>query len=331
MPPENSTPASHKNLWNVIPIVLFGVFVIAIGINAPQNDLTRYFLPAGRYLLDGQSPYIINRIDPFLYWPIGLWVFPPLVLIPGIYHFTLLANAVLLVVIVRRLNISPFWLLYPPALYCVTAGQLDLLVLWLGVEAYLRRKSPLSGVALAIGLALKPQAALFWVLPWLWGMENWRKRLQFIAIGSVVFLAPVLIWALFDPNRVIGLWQAWWLDGIRVNTGAYVGDSPSFWAAGFPVLALVALVGWLIIGRSEKPSRPLLALGLPALRYYSTVALLGAVPVWGVALGYVTVTLTAILKKPVFWIEPLVMIGYWAYIYWQRREKNPQTLSNKIV
>ena len=104
-----------------------------------------------------------------------------------------------------------------------------------------------------------------------------------------------------------------------------MGDSPSFWAAGLPILAVGALIGWLITERSEKQSRPWLALGLPALRYYSTVALLGAVPVWGVALGYATVVLTAVLKKPVFWIEPLVMVGYWIVIYWRGRGKSPQT------
>lgn len=328
---EKSSLANRKRLWNVIPIVLFGVFVIAIGISAPQNDLTHYFLPAGRYLLDGQSPYIINRIDPFLYWPFGLWIFPPLVLIPGIYHLVLLANAVLLLVIVRRLKISFFWLLYPPALYCVTAGQLDLLVLWLGVEAYLRRKSPLSGITLAIGLAVKPQAALFWVLPWLWGVDGWPKRLRLIAIGAVAFLAPMLLWMVFDFNRVVSLWQAWWVDGIRVNTGAYVGDSPSFWAAGLPILAIAALIGWLITGRSEKQSRPYLALGLPALRYYSTVALLGAVPVWGVALGYLTVILTTILNKPVFWIEPLVMVSYWIYTYWRTRPSTSSVPRTTVI
>ncbi len=317
---QRPTQLPRNKLWNVIPIALFILFVLAIAISAPKNDLTRYFLPAGHYLIDGQSPYIINRIDPFLYWPLGLWIFPPLAIIPGIYHLVLLANATLLPVIVHRMKISYFWLLYPPALYCVTAGQLDLLVLWLGVEAYLRRKSPLSGAAIALAMVIKPQAGLFWALPWLWGIENWKRRIQFIAIGAVVFLAPMLVWSIIDFPRVISLWQAWWIDGIRVNTGAYIGDSPSFWAAGSPLLAVLSLIGWLLVGRLEKQSRPLLALGLPALRYYSTVALLGAVPVWGVALGYVAVALTVLLSKPVFWIEPLVMVLYWGYMFWRERQ-----------
>jgi hypothetical protein len=171
---------------------------------------------------------------------------------------------------------------------------------------------------MAAALAVKPQVALFLFLPWLWGMPDHGQRVKSAGMLAMVLVIPTAIWMLLMPDTGRMLWQGW-LDGLRQNAGVYIGDSPSLWAAGLPVLALAALVGWLVFSRDLNISRPLLALGLPAMRYYSSVALLGAAPVWAVGVGYLSALLTIVIGRPVFWIEPLAMLGYHAWLWWTKR------------
>lgn len=300
-----------------IPYALLTLYVVGVALLAPENDLTRFFVPAGHLLLKGDSPYILNQTYPFIYWPLGLWIFPLLALLPAIYYIMLAVNALALVGITRRLNVSGWWCVYPPGLYTLLAGQLDLMVMWLAVEAYLRRTQIVSSTLMAAAIAVKPQIAAFWLLPWLWGMPDNRQRAKAAGLCGALLAVPLLAWWLLESDTVTALWQEW-LAAVRNNSRFYIGDSPSLWAAGAPLLALAALALWLVVSRDVQFSRPLLALGLPALRYYSSIALLGAVPAWGVALGFVSVGLTMIVGQPVFWVEPLAMVAYHA---WQRRAR----------
>jgi len=301
-------------LLKALPFSLLALVIIGIALLQPNNDLTRFFLPAGRLLLDGESPYGLSRpgdAQPFIYTPYGLWLFMLLAAVPApIAYLGMLAlNAGLLVVVIRRLALSRWWCLYPPGLFVALAGQLDVLVFWLGLEAYQRRHRSLSCLLICLGLAIKPQIALFWLLPWFYSLSNQRQRIRYAAMCLAVFALPMLLWFLADASRV---WQLWgdWGSVLGAGTGAYVGDSPSLWSIGLIPAALLALLLWLVFGRDHQLSRPLLALGLPALRYYSGYVLVGAAPLWGLALAYGVAGLSLAFAQPLFWIEPFVIAAY---------------------
>lgn len=311
------SPRQTHILHTLLPVGLFALLLLGMALAAPPNDLTRYFLPAGRLLGAGASPYSLNAQGPFIYWPFGLWVFPLLAAVPGVYYLLLAANGVMLLAALRRIRASWWWLLYPPALYTLLAGQLDILALLLGVLACRSGSHGLRGAALlALALAIKPQAALFWLLPWLWNLPTPRDRVRGLAVCGTLLLLPMLLWWLAAPGTVTLLWREW-VAALGSGAGAYVGDSPSLWAAGLTLPALAALGLWLVFGRHHDVSRPLLALGLPALRYYSAVALVGAAPAWAVLVGYGSAALTLLLGTPVFWLDPLVMA---AAGLWRRRQ-----------
>ncbi|MDX2139574.1 MAG: hypothetical protein SF123_15925 [Chloroflexota bacterium] len=304
----------RQALLNALPFSLLALVFIAIALLQPDNDLTRFFLPAGRLLLGGSSPYGLSRPEdaqPFIYTPYSLWLFMLMAAVPAsvAYLGMLALNAGLLVVVIQRLQLSRWWCLYPPGLFVALAGQLDVLVFWLGLEAYHRRNRSLSCLLICVGLAIKPQIALFWLLPWFYSLPTHRQRLRYAAICLATFALPMLLWFLADSSRVLQLWGDWG-SVLRAGTGAYVGDSPSLWSIGLLPAALLALVLWLVFGRNQQLSRPLLALGLPALRYYSSYGLVGAAPLWGLALAYGVAGLSLVFGQPLFWIEPLVTAVY---------------------
>ncbi len=301
----------------VLPYSILAAVIILIVMMHPENDLTRLFLPAGDLLLDGRSPYSLNQPDigqPFIYPPVSLWVFALLAAFPAhlAYLLMLAINGVLLVVIARRLNVSRWWCLYAPGLFVALAGQLDIAAFWFGLEATLRHHKRVSVLLLIIAFLIKPQVALFWLLPWWFSFDDRRQRLHGVLLGLAVAAAALLIWSGLQPLWSAQLWRDWWAS-LQTGAGAYIGDSPSFWAVGFLPGAVVALALWLVFGRNQRLSRPLLALGLPALRYYSSYALVGAAPAWGIALGYVTVGMSLLFTLPLFWIEPLIVAAYWLW------------------
>jgi hypothetical protein len=305
-----------------LPGALFTLLVIGMALAAPPNDLTRYFLPAGDLLLAGASPYALNEQGPFIYWPFGLWVFALLAALPGVYFLLLAGNAAALLYAIRRIEAGYWWLLYPPVLYTLLAGQLDILALLLGVLAWRSARPLRGGLLIALALAIKPQAALFWLLPWLWSLRSHRERLLGLAACGGSLLLPMVGWWLVQPDFVLALWGDW-AAALGGGSAAYIGDSPSFWSIGWTVPALLALALWLSTGRDARLSRVFLALGLPALRYYSAVALIGAAPAWLVPIGYVSVTLSLLLSSPFYWLDPLAM---GAVLLWQRSRRTPQSL-----
>lgn len=304
----------RRALLAALPYSLLAVVIVLIAIARPENDLTRFFLPAGDLLLDGRSPYILSQPEagqPFIYPPFSLWVFTLLASLPAdiAYLLMLAINGVLLGIVAHRLNISRWWCLYAPGLFVALAGQLDVVVFWLGLEAIQLQRKRLSALLLLIGFVIKPQVALFWLLPWWHSFEDRRERTYSLMIGAGVGVVAVLLWIVLQPAYSIHLFGEWWAS-LRAGSGAYIGDSPSFWSVGFLPGAVVALLLWIVFGHNHQLSRPLLALGLPALRYYSSYALVGAAPTWGIALGYATGGLSLMLALPLFWLEPLIIALY---------------------
>lgn len=304
----------RQALLNVLPFSLLAILIVGIALLQPDNDLTRFFRPAGQLLLGGDSPYGLSRPEdaqPFIYTPYSLWLFMLMAAVPApVAYVSILAlNGLLLVIVIRRLDLNRWWCLYPAGLFVALAGQLDVLVFWLGLEAYQRRHHPFSCLLICLGLAIKPQIALFWLIPWFYSLPDHRQRIRYGTRCLLVFALPMLMWFVADTSSVSQLWSDWW-SVLRAGTGAYVGDSPSLWSVGLVPGALIACLLWLIFGRNHQLSRPLLALGLPALRYYSSYVLVGAAPVWGLILAYVVAGLSLAFSLPLFWIEPLVIVVY---------------------
>lgn len=296
----------YFSILNLIPLVLFFAYILIFVLSIPQSDITMSFIPAGNLMLNGQSPYIINETRPFIYWPPALWVFLPFALVPFAHQIFTVINVILLVLTLRRLELSSWWYIYPPVLYSIAAGQLDILVLWLSVEAYVRRLQNSSIIIIFLAILLKPQTALFWTLPWFFGQPNYRRRLRSICVGLITIILLLSVWFLASPAPFSELWTGW-LNGIRQHSSAYTGDSPSFWAVEAPLLALTMLVLWLVAGKYLNVSRAFLALGLPAMRYYSMITLVGIVPVqFALIISYLVVVLAVISKQPNFWLEPVI-------------------------
>jgi hypothetical protein len=59
----------------------------------------------------------------------------------------------------------------------------------------------------------------------------------------------------------------------------------------------------------------MMALGMPAMGFYSGVVLIGVLPTWGILVSYASVGLTVVSHTNFYWIEPIVMVAYWAWQY----------------
>jgi hypothetical protein len=228
---------TRSSLYKNLPYILLAVLMVIVIYLHWVNDLSHVFAPAGLMILHGQDPYSL-REGYFLYWPLSFWFFPLTALHPVEYYLIYILNAVLLVVVVKRLKVSPWWCLYPPALVTIMFGQLDILILLLLVEACYRRDSWLSILLVAATIAIKPQTAIFWIPAWLWTLDSHRQRIRCGLTVGAVLAVPVLVGLLIAPNAIITLWQHWY-SLIHQTSGVYADNSLSLWAVGLPVVGVI--------------------------------------------------------------------------------------------
>src|ERR1041385_3265005 len=144
--------ANDKRLPYVILCILTALFVYL----TPFNDHSRVFIPAGQLIIQGGNPYQVTT-GYFLYWPFSFWFFPLMALHPIEIYLLYILNVVLLILITQRLEVSSWWCLYPPALFTIIYGQLDIIILFMMVEAFRRRQSLLSILLVAVAASIKPQ------------------------------------------------------------------------------------------------------------------------------------------------------------------------------
>jgi hypothetical protein len=284
-----------RRYLQVIPLaVLLGTVVYAVSV-AASNDTAQYLLRAGQLVLSGDNPYSINETQgPFLYPPISMFVFVLLALIPFAHILIIPASAAALIDVVRRLRVSHWWYLYAPVIICLTLGQTDLIAFWLAVVA-LQNKTRLSSLAMFAALCLKPQAALFVILPW-WAQGK-PARWWVVVFYAVGQLAGIQWWNSF-------------ISYASVRNQLYVLDSASLFPFGI-VPGVIALIAFLIWGWDIKRARPLAALAFPIMRYYSMVGLIGAGAWWiGLLGGTLHVVMYVLPHLPLHWIEPaLYLLG----------------------
>ncbi len=305
--------ANDKRLPYVILCLLTALFVYL----TPFNDHSKVFIPAGRLILQGSNPYLLTT-GYFLYWPFSFWFFPLMALHSVEYYLLYILNVILLIMITRHLEISGWWCLYPPALFTIIYGQLDIIILFLMIEAFRRRQSLLAIVLVALAASIKPQTTIFWVLPWLWTLSTWRIRFTYsLAVGAILFI-PMGIAFLIAPQMMTALWQDWFRL-TRETSGVYVGNSLSLWSLGLIIPGIIFLILSVVFSRQHKLSRPMMALGMPAMGYYTSVVMVGALPTWGILVAYVSITLTLLFNHNFFWLEPLFIVAYYAWLWWRGR------------
>jgi hypothetical protein len=192
------------------------------------------------------------------------------------------------------------------------------------VEAFRRQKAPISILLVAIAASIKPQTTIFWVLPWLWTLPTYRLRIKYSLAVGMILLIPMAIAFLLSPQMMTQLWQDW-LNLTHQTSGVYVGNSLSLWSLGLVLPGLAFLVLSVIFSRNHRIARPMMALGMPAMGYYTSVVLVGALPTWGILVAYGTIALTLLFNHNFFWIEPLVILAYYLWIWW--RVRTPKSAS----
>ncbi|MCC6613989.1 MAG: DUF2029 domain-containing protein [Anaerolineae bacterium] len=283
-----------------ISFVIFAIIVSAIAVAQPNTDVTKFFTPAAHIIAQGGDPYALSsEAWPFVYPP---YVLPLLIIygLPGAYVLAVLANAGAALLIVRAQRVNWAWLLYPPVLSAICYGTFDLPVVALAMLAY-RRRNP---VLMALALLIKPQAAVFWLVPMV--IEQPRAVWRMAATGIAVIVMSLVLM----PDT----WGSW-LAAASANArllSHYAVNSYSVFAVG-------AIGAWGALSRlHEKQWRALTALLLPFVRYYSAVGLIGYGGAWVVALAWVLIALLMNGVR-VLWIEPMVVLGV---AFWIERQSN---------
>lgn len=291
-----------------IPLIAFLILALAVAFIPRENDITLWWIPAAKLLTTGADVYSLNARAPFVYPPFVLPLFAPFAL-PGAYQAMTLVNAGAAVALVCWQKASGWWLLYPPVLMALAFGSFDLPVVALALLAY-RKRWP--GV-MALALLVKPQAAIFWCVPYV--VEQPRVMLRMAATGAALVVTSVVL----TP----GAWGSWF-EAVMAHPGEladhYINGSYSLFSIG---LGIGALGGVLTLPRfREGQWRALTALLVPFTRYYSAVGLVGYAAPWAIALAWVLVLL-AVAGLRVVWVEPLVVLGLSLYLGKSMPEKQP--------
>jgi alpha-1,2-mannosyltransferase len=190
-------------LFAVLPLVLVPVLLHAAGSDYLW-DFRKEFLPAGRAILDGNSPYprslsALASHANYVYPPLAALLLSPFTLLPqavaeGIYVALSLAAPALALWLLRVRDWRCYGIVYlwPPLLGGVSLGTLSpLLALAVAVAWRWRRSAPVLGTALA-GAAV---AKLFlWPLFVLFAAGGrWRAGLVSVLAACLAVLAS---WAL---------------------------------------------------------------------------------------------------------------------------------------
>ena len=130
------------------------------------------FWQIGRLFIEGGNPY---AIDASFYPPAAVYFFAVFALLPygvGFYLISVL-NAILIFISAEKLDKDSknawLWLLHPPAIFVIAAGQLDIIFLY--ISTLLIRGGTMAAISGCL-LTLKPQLA-FVALPWF--IVRWLK------------------------------------------------------------------------------------------------------------------------------------------------------------
>ena len=200
-------------------LTLAGLLVLAAAISiwigkSPgwAYDFEAYYNAALRLLASG-SPYQAETLaGPFRPGPYGLFLYaPPLavVFVPLTWlgsaagalvwlmlHIAVLALACALMPVSRTIRLATFGVaaLSAPVLFDLNLGNVSLVLTLLAVLAWRWLDRPVSGVALAVALTLRPTMAViagWWLVRGVWRPIVWTAISGLLIVaGSLVFIAP---------------------------------------------------------------------------------------------------------------------------------------------
>ena len=267
--------------------------------------------------MEGQSPYTVQGFfSPLpLAWamlPFGLLPFPVA------YGAWTALNLGGLIALTRRQALKA--LLFLPVVFAVWVGQVDLLVLWLGM----------SGGWLGLALTtLKPQLAI-WIVPYRfgqWWLAGERKKILYTLLAVlVIYGLPTLVWP--------GWWSAWRSSTPSIFSYAEHASSLFGVAAlvsipaevSFLLVMTVAVAGLVLLKPfSDAKYWPFAAAFNPVSNIYSLCILVGRIDWVAIGASWLLLPVALYLHTGLPWaVVPLYLL---LREYDQRKSKRrPSTL-----
>jgi hypothetical protein len=233
------------------------------------------FWEIGKHFLEGGDPYSLGSS---FYPPATVYFFALFSLLPLNIATTIftVVNSTVFVATARKLDKKKWWIwfLFPPALFVLAAGQLDLIFLYLSTFLFS------GGITAAIAgslLTLKPQMA-FIALPWFlirWARKDRDTLAKWIVLTTTLHIIPLVI----SP----GLYKGW-LNNAQGAVSWRMQQSPGVFSLtnlNVPVafLAIVAFViaVWALF-KNYKTSKVAQLMALPIGIWYDSVFVIGTVP-----------------------------------------------------
>ncbi|WP_425309660.1 glycosyltransferase 87 family protein [Ammonicoccus fulvus] len=230
-------------LWSVTVSIGSGTLVPW----SPRTEDLNVYREAARALVEGRDFYQLEGVFPYIYPPIAAVLALPLLVVPWTIAQLVwtVANAVVVVLVLRHLRVRPGWLVsiaaaaailfLTPFTITLGMGQLGILLMALvlldatdGPRLRAGRKPLLPpGVLTGIATGLKLTPAVFIVHYFL------TKRYRQGIVASVTFLGTVLIGLAVAPGPSWGYWMRLAGGDSGANPDAYG------WLANISVLSAV--------------------------------------------------------------------------------------------
>ncbi len=233
------------------------------------------FWEIGKHFLEGGDPYSLGSsfYPPATVYFFVLFSLLPLRVATAIFAFV---NSTVFVATVRKLDRKRWWtwFLFPPALFVLAAGQLDLIFLYL--STFLVNGGIIAALAGSL-LTLKPQMA-FIALPWF--LIRWVKRdrntlAKWIVLTTILHTIPLVI----SP----GLYKGW-LNNTQGAVSWRMQQSPGVFSltnlnvpVAFLAIAALVIAAWALF-KDYKTSKVAQLIALPIGIWYDSVFVIGTVP-----------------------------------------------------
>jgi hypothetical protein len=266
------------------------------------------FWEIGKHFLEGGDPYSLSLS---FYPPAAVYFFVLFSLLPlkmAIAVFTGI-NSVVFVATAKKLDKERWWawILFPPVMFVIFVGQLDLIFLYL--STFLVNGGIIAALAGSL-LTLKPQMA-FIALPWFlikWAKNDKSTLAKWIVFTTILHTVPLVI----NP----GLYKGW-LNNAQGAVSWRMQQSPGVFSLtnlNVPVafLVIVALItaGWALF-KDYKTSKIAQLMALPVGIWYDSVFVIGTAPYYiMVPVGIVSFVLAYFVSNslPLFSISLIAIL-----------------------
>jgi len=266
------------------------------------------FWEIGKHFLEGGNPYSLGSS---YYPPATVYFFVLLSLLPlkiATAIFTGI-NSALLIATTRKLDKGRWWtwILFPPVIFIIVAGQLDLIFLYL--STFLVNGGLIAALAGSL-LTLKPQMA-FIVLPWFlirWVQKDRDTLAKWIVLTTILHTIPLII----SP----GLYKGW-LNNAQGAVSWRMQQSPGVFSltnlnvpVAFLAIVALAIAGWALF-KDYKTSKVAQLMALPIGIWYDSVFVIGTVPYYiMIPVGIVSFVLAYFVSNslPLFFITLVAML-----------------------